>query len=86
MFLICDSSRYLHLPHQSIISNIIVTGYENTRDLAAHYMLGMICSGALSGAKIICCGCSNTAIPQKGGVMSTCKVHSVKLSVTEKGH
>lgn len=49
---------------------------QNTRELAAHRLPGMICSGELSGAKITCSDCFNAAMPQKGGVISICRVHS----------
>ena len=80
MFMICDSFLHRFSLTASLYNFIIkMTGHQNTRELAAHHLPRMICRGASSGAKIICGGCFNLTMPQKGGVISSSKVHSVSV-------
>lgn len=54
--IVIHSSRHLHLTLQYIISSSM-TAYWNTMELAGDHLPGMICSGASSGAKVICADC-----------------------------
>lgn len=56
LWFVIHSFRYLHLPLQYIITSITKTSYQNTRELPAHHLPGMICSGALKGGVISICG------------------------------